>query len=205
VVNFTLFLIMLAVSRILAEDLAVAKVTHHFVDYERPLFTYLYWDIVRFWLQLCDWVHPKDIPFTDNGEATRRSCRLRPDKSVAGVTATLIATGSFGVICKELRFAGLRRLENGFPFNAPNYCRDEKLRERVRSLIRASVPPVSVDKLFEQLKDGMHEVVDGPLVELLTTAQGDLQTIHVDWASMGLPDPTIEFEKFLSLFDPEAS
>jgi hypothetical protein len=62
-------------------------------------------------------------------------------------------------------------------------------------------PPVIVDKLFEALKDGPHELADGPLVTLLTEAKGDLDTIPIDWAKMGLPGPAIELDKFLNLFD----
>ena len=45
------------------------------------------------------------------------------------------------------------------------------------------------------LKNQLHEVVDGPLVTLLTEAKGDLDTIPIDWVKMGLPDPTIELDK----------
>ena len=105
------------------------------------------------------------------------------------------------MVAEELRFAGLRRLDAGFPFNSADNSRDHKLRDRVRGLITKTVPPVIVDKLFEELKNQLHEVVDGPLVTLLTEAKGDLDTIPIDWAKMGLPDPTIEFDKFLNLFD----
>jgi len=106
----------------------------------------------------------------------------------------------FAIVTEELRFAGLQRLEAGFPFAQPNNCRDKKLRERVRALISQTVPPVIQDKLFDELKNQLHEVVDAPLVTLLTEAKGELDTIHIDWQQMQLPDPTVELGQFLDLF-----
>ena len=62
--------------------------------------------------------------------------------------------------------------------------------------------PKRKEKSHDQFRHPhLHEVVDGPLVTLLTEAKGDLDTIPIDWAKMGLPGPTIELDKFLNLFD----
>jgi hypothetical protein len=60
---------------------------------------------------LADWQPPQDLQFSDDQE----NCAVSVNRYQV-----------FTIVLEELRFGGLRRLENGFGFKSVNNCHDEK-------------------------------------------------------------------------------